>query len=521
MSKKIFKLAFGSFLVTGIILLSHYHHQINPDGISYITIAKKYLRGDFSNAINGYWGPLLSWLLVPFLFLKLPSLVAARLVLLLTGALTLKGIIRLSASLDLEETTRTVLVLSLIPIVLYFSFFMTTSDLLVTCFLVYYYSLIFDKHYGESGDSRKGFFCGLLGGLAYLSKAYALPFFFGHFLIINIYYWFIAKGKKEKKNILRNLTLGLAVFVFLSGFWSALISVKYGFLTFSTAGSINYARVGPEAKGPPYEYQGFLPPPNETAVAANEDPINIEIIKWSPFSSLENLNHQKKIIFSNLSKTISLIQSFSLFSIAIIIGAGVSFALFLSSGIKVQRNIPFLFLTTFLLFLSGYLVFSVEERYLWPNFIFLILMGGYLLDKLFEGKKNRLFLIKYILTSAFALSVVIFPLRQYKKYSSTIGSGKDINSLSKRLSGIKGNIGSNSNWHASLYLSYSLESRYYGMPKKGISYEELENELKKKKIDYYFIWGLSQDNQFFLKKYREVTGGEIQNLRIYSLRQPL
>ncbi len=53
----------------GIILLKYYQFQINPDAIQYIGIAKAYFSGNFGKAVDSYWGPFLSWLLLPFLFL--------------------------------------------------------------------------------------------------------------------------------------------------------------------------------------------------------------------------------------------------------------------------------------------------------------------------------------------------------------------------------------------------------------------------------------------------------------------
>ncbi len=53
------------YFVFGLFLLNYYQYILNSDGISYISIAQKYMVGDFGNAINGYWGPLLSWLMIP------------------------------------------------------------------------------------------------------------------------------------------------------------------------------------------------------------------------------------------------------------------------------------------------------------------------------------------------------------------------------------------------------------------------------------------------------------------------
>ena len=56
-----------SFL--GIFLIDKYQFILNTDGISYISIALNYLNLNLVDAINGYWGPLFSWLLIPFLSL--------------------------------------------------------------------------------------------------------------------------------------------------------------------------------------------------------------------------------------------------------------------------------------------------------------------------------------------------------------------------------------------------------------------------------------------------------------------
>src|SRR5262249_40845346 len=53
------------WLTVGLCLLHAWvaRHAINPDGISYIEVARAYLRGDAAGALNFYWGPLFSWLL--------------------------------------------------------------------------------------------------------------------------------------------------------------------------------------------------------------------------------------------------------------------------------------------------------------------------------------------------------------------------------------------------------------------------------------------------------------------------
>src|SRR5205085_1059147 len=58
----------------------------NPDTFQYISISSKYLSGDWSYAINGYWSPLISWLLIiPSLFFE--DILAFKLLQLFIGAL--------------------------------------------------------------------------------------------------------------------------------------------------------------------------------------------------------------------------------------------------------------------------------------------------------------------------------------------------------------------------------------------------------------------------------------------------
>jgi hypothetical protein len=48
--------------------------QINPDGVAYLRIAGYYLSGDLGKAVSGYWSPLYSWLLIPWLAAGVPGL---------------------------------------------------------------------------------------------------------------------------------------------------------------------------------------------------------------------------------------------------------------------------------------------------------------------------------------------------------------------------------------------------------------------------------------------------------------
>ena len=48
-------------------------NHMSADGMSYLDVADVYLRGDWKMAINGFWGPLYSWLLGLALFFLKPA----------------------------------------------------------------------------------------------------------------------------------------------------------------------------------------------------------------------------------------------------------------------------------------------------------------------------------------------------------------------------------------------------------------------------------------------------------------
>src|SRR5207245_3213715 len=60
-------------IVLGFVQAWATRYSIEPDGISYLDIADKYLQRDWTGAVNAYWSPLYSWLLGAALYIFRPS----------------------------------------------------------------------------------------------------------------------------------------------------------------------------------------------------------------------------------------------------------------------------------------------------------------------------------------------------------------------------------------------------------------------------------------------------------------
>ena len=71
--------ALAGYAAMLVPLAFHFSDQINPDGVAYLRIAGYYLAGDVGKAVSGYWSPLYSWLLVPWLAVGVRGLLATKL----------------------------------------------------------------------------------------------------------------------------------------------------------------------------------------------------------------------------------------------------------------------------------------------------------------------------------------------------------------------------------------------------------------------------------------------------------
>lgn len=505
------------FFILGLFLLKRFAYLLSPDEISYLSIAQKYLNGNFGQAINGGWSPLFSWLLAPWLIFIVNPLLAAKALGLTIGGLTLGAAYRLFLFFGLDRTVKKILLLCLSPLTLFFSLYLATPDLLFLCLLLFYFNVIFkNENYGER--KSQGILCGLLGALIYLSKAYGLPFFLAHFILFNLLYYFTNQAGETRKKILFNFFSGLTVFFILSGGWIGLISFKYHRLTIGTASAYNYAFVGAGSADHPF-FQGLIPPPNPTAVSAWEDFSYIKIKPWQPFASPADFVYELKNIFKNMMKAGAILSSFSPLALSVIF-AYFLYLLFIVRPFNktIGQNKSLYLFITFCLYLAGYLLIRFEARYLWLLNLFLLLMAAELLS-FFLLYKNIAAKGKKILLGLFLIIFISVPLINFYYLEKAASVSRELNLLSRRLEkefAVSGKIASSGFWAKTLYLAYYSGWRYYGVVPGSLTSDRLTAELKKYKIDYYFAWGKNQAAAL-PAVYWEKTGGKINGLKIYSL----
>jgi hypothetical protein len=507
------------YLIAGLYLLSYFQYQLNPDGVSYISIAQKYSKLNFNDAVNGYWGPLFSWLMIPFILSGLSTIMAAKILSLAIGLSGIVAIWSFSYKFGITEWVRNLILTALIPFILYSALSLITPDLLLMCILITYFNIIFSKNYPAS--SSKALMCGILGGVAYLSKGYAFPFFIMHFTLFNILHFYRDKTYERKKLILKNFFLGFIVFSLIAGSWIFVLSHKYHRIVITTAGSFNYGGLHPDLTNmPENEGTGLIKPPNESAIHTWEDPSYFETTLWNPFQSWQYFQHSIYIILKNIYDNYLIYIYISPLSVVVIFFC--FFSLVYTKSVQVIDNKLFFPLITLMLYPIGYWftapVFS--HRLIWVNNIILILMGGYLFNAIFKNTSidER---TKKIAFYIFLITFMIMPMRDlYHDIREKPGKYVfDLSESIKKENYAKGNIASNGNLAASLFISFHLNTPYYGIPNLKQK-QDLLSELKKNNIDYYFVWKKHDtdcSSQIF-NKHRDITVGKLPELKIYSLK---
>ena len=499
----------GVYVVCGLMVFRHYQYKLFPDTTSYISIAQKYVEGDVWNAVNSYWAPLLSWAMVPFLALGFDPLQAIKLVAIGAGAATIFAAGSLFAAFPIAPPLRRLMQLALVPAILYFSMSMATPDLLPTALLTAYFAVIFRQNYAAS--PANGVLCGVLGGVAYLSKHYALPFFVIHFLVLNAWHYWSNRGGSR---ILKHTIGGLLACGLIAAPWVAAISAKYGEPTIGTSGARTHAYMGPQSRGDTFAH-GLVAPQNPTAISAWEDPATDMLEPWSPFESLENFRFHLGLVLRNSMEALRALLVFSPISVVI---AAAYIGWIKRIDVRGAWLLPF----TMVLYTAGYVSILIEERYLWPLSILLMLMAGLLLTfapRLISLGESARRMVAAACLGSFVLGPAF-------KLAQEFNSGADLYELATLLHrryGVHGNIAAHNQYKPPLYMTCFIGGRFVGTSDRKLPEERIESELLEHDVDYYLVWtgrrARHEPIPEFLNAYREVTGGDLPELRVYAMKE--
>ena len=276
-------------------------HQLNPDAVAYCRIAGYYAAGQWELAVSGYWGPLLSWLMVPLVKLGLAPLAAARVVMAASGVVFLAGTVGVFRAFRLPPRA----LLAGAGIAAAWSVFWSvrniSPDLLMAGLaglaIAATLEALLVPVAATPSSQRRAIAAGMWWGVAYLAKAVALPW---AVLATAGFALFAAAGRAElRRAVAARLGVIWLCLALVAGPWIAALSLHYGKFTFSTTGPIAHALAGPGEEARYHPAMVTLHEPDIGRVTQWEEPSRMGYRFWSPFEGPLAWQHQLRVVQSN------------------------------------------------------------------------------------------------------------------------------------------------------------------------------------------------------------------------------
>src|SRR5215831_4159602 len=366
--------------------------RINPDAVSYLRIAQYYLSGQTHLMVSGYWSPLLSWLIVPWLLVFDDPLLAAHAAMAVSVVVFLFGCFCVLRAVRLPNTAIIIGISITAVLSVAWSEFAITPDLLMAGLFCCGTSLLLSDRW--IANARTAFGAGLVLAAAYLAKAVALPA--SALMIIALAGTNVAVYRTSLRQTIRATAIIVAGFLVVAGPWIGILSYKYGRPVFSTAGPIAHAIMGPPDMPRDFPDHLHFYKPELGRLSTFEDPTYLPFNYWSPVENIAYAVHQAKIIHRNAHLVIQYLKAFDWFGLGVV-SAILGYLLARPWRKSLQEEpwrLSFIPIASVVLIYlpvyAGHLYPRQDVRYYWVAFPFLIAASfGFALHVAGAAFKNR------------------------------------------------------------------------------------------------------------------------------------
>jgi len=450
--------------------------NINPDGLSYLNIAREYARGNA--VVRGYWAPLLSWLIAPWISLGASPHAVYLTLVGVTGFFWILGSIIFARRMGISRVGRVFIAVGLIIVTLSFGFSVTTPDLLGAVFILFYFYLILHQGY-EDRPIKYGILVGLMGALAYYSKYYNLPFVLAH-LALTAGLRFL--HKKRAHSIVLSTTISVIILGCCMAPWIISLYNRYGEFTISTSGAIAHAIVGPEMKSHVCWQDQLCDQPEDVLIPWEDpQPQYYASYGWSPLDSLEYFRHQIRILKINLLEwTTDILFRFGPLLPLGLIGVGFSTFIFWRD---IERRFYYSWASlTILLYAGGYMMSIASQlRYFLPILPLLFMVSYSLLQAIVERastkiSESRLPQFSFMVVVGLLISVLslghfdLIKFRLTNQHDPCLKNGSE--AIAPALVGPIAGTDYRVN-----YVAYYTSTKTYGVINEGMTAEEVDAQL--------------------------------------------
>ncbi len=450
-----------------------YKYITDPDGASYAAIADHYASGNFNEAINGLWSPLHSWLVIPLIKFGVNTIIAFKLTNLILGVLFLITIHLYLTKSSIEIPIQKCILFSTVIILLYYIWYEMAADLLFSLVIFNYLKIAHSHDF--KANRKKNIIAGILGGVAYLSKAIGLPFFIVHYTAI---YFFQNRFFKNKMYL-----WGIIFCIMIAAPWIYTLYHKYHHLMISAHLRLT---LNPESTST----DEFFAPPNPLSFFVWEDPWAIHNKFSSPVDSLSNLIAYLRELLFNFQGYLNVLFRISFLAPAI------CFLSIYFLFIKRTEKTFFTFITLFVL--AGlYIPFHLEERFLWPISFVLMIAGVYFLKKILNFKKLKKHQTLLIWSIYFG-SFIIEPINQLKDLSYQNKDLYELAALMKKHN-INGSFTSNKKYIECGVVAYISNTKYYTPRYHNNEINKLISSARNYDIQYLLLFTRNNQEKICIK----------------------
>ena len=349
--------AFGLFVARTLAVV------VDPDAVAYAQIARHYLNGHLDLALNTWWGPALSWLLVPGLVFGLEPQFAARVVNVLAGLTMALGVSVLTWRLAGPNAARWGFVLALAA-TLHMLNDSVTPDLVLASVVTWY--IVVCHAYLVAPNSRSAIAAGLVGGIGALIKAYALPFAIVNTLLVALAA--LGRGASLARTA-RHAVLSAAAVVLVAAPWLVTISLVNGAPTLGSAGAYaaSFARLERHPVERDQKPMFELTSVQEGRITNWEAPRSPVPRELPPIGSSPIVDRAFDLL-ANIDRALAgfrgvdgvgLLLSLALLAAVSVVARPERF------GGKTRATLAWLAAAT-VVYVGGYVLLLVEARFLWP-----------------------------------------------------------------------------------------------------------------------------------------------------------
>ena len=502
-------LALYAVLAAWLVWLSR--DQINPDGVAYIMLARHWAAGRFELAVTAWWGPLLSWMLAPAVWLGWNEVLTVKIVNVALGAVTAVGAGKIAGMLarrgeawlqtsqprhpneprhpnNARHPAQTITFIAALALALLMLPEPVTPDMLLTCIFTWYFLLAL--RWMHTGQTRQIVLAGVLGGLGYLAKSYALPFVVVHLVFTAWMRRRMVRRGLAAGNSVRPMLGALAAVALVTLPWVITISSQTGTPTIGCAAQ--YARRGFDAVSLMKSYPNLpifdLQTPRAGRLTCWENGVETQRA-WPDWPVLcpQGLNRVAYSCFLNAQRSMKYLDTtdrLGLMRITLVLLAACAVMRFLHGPAMWAAG-------GMLMFCAGYMPLIVYDRYLWPAWplqlalVLAVLLPSTRPPPAMPGFADRwrLFLpgVRALAAGLMLVSLGWADGRMIHNWSGADGEGAKfthLRAVGQRVAACSGAPMASNEWHQGLFGAFWADRTYLGQL-AGKTADEVAAELSR------------------------------------------